>query len=154
MDDFDGDDVQEIPPPRAKGISIDVVGASAGKGKRKAMTGPSYYALRVPLLQDAKTDVQLVIDSLRINWVQTRCTIMGDGWKDSRTNRKKSYNAVDYRSIDRIEFWEVEEEPNGKIDYKELEAKLENYWWMMILNVSILNKLKRKGSGLIDEDDE
>ncbi|KAL3537023.1 hypothetical protein ACH5RR_000389 [Cinchona calisaya] len=152
VNDFDGDDIQEIPPPRAKGVSINMAGASACKGKRKATTGinayfkggrdtlqptikaclqskekwhntdmaialwfydacipinavnspfyqraidhiasmghgykgPSYHALRVPLLRDAKKDVQLVIDSFRSNWAESGCTIMGDGWKDSR----------------------------------------------------------------------
>ncbi|KAL3509230.1 hypothetical protein ACH5RR_028631 [Cinchona calisaya] len=43
VNDFDGDDIQEIPPPRAKGVSINIVGVSAGKGKRKATTSINAY---------------------------------------------------------------------------------------------------------------
>ncbi|PKA52234.1 hypothetical protein AXF42_Ash010130 [Apostasia shenzhenica] len=47
--------------------------------------GPSYYALRCTLLQDMKNDVRLVVDSYRSVWTDTGCTIMGDGWKNSRS---------------------------------------------------------------------
>ncbi|KAL3509485.1 hypothetical protein ACH5RR_028886 [Cinchona calisaya] len=43
VNDFDGDDIQEIPPPRAKGVSINMAGASASKGKRKATIGINAY---------------------------------------------------------------------------------------------------------------
>ncbi|KAL3518882.1 hypothetical protein ACH5RR_021471 [Cinchona calisaya] len=43
VNDFDGDDIQEIPPPRAEGVSINMAGASASKGKRKATTGINAY---------------------------------------------------------------------------------------------------------------
>lgn len=46
--------------------------------------GPSYHALRVSLLQDAKKHVELIVDSFMSKWIETGCTIMGDGWKDSR----------------------------------------------------------------------
>ncbi|KAK4387221.1 hypothetical protein Sango_2592700 [Sesamum angolense] len=46
--------------------------------------GPSYHALRVSLLKDAKKQVSLVVDSFRSKLIETGCTIMGDGWKDSR----------------------------------------------------------------------
>ena len=46
-------------------------------------TGPTYHQLRVPLLREAKIQVQLVIDSFRDKWVETGCTIMGDGWTDN-----------------------------------------------------------------------
>ncbi|KAL3513009.1 hypothetical protein ACH5RR_025726 [Cinchona calisaya] len=39
VNDFDGNDIQEIPPPLAKGVSINMVEASASQGKRKAMRG-------------------------------------------------------------------------------------------------------------------
>ncbi|KAL0346013.1 UNVERIFIED_CONTAM: hypothetical protein Sradi_4432600 [Sesamum radiatum] len=54
--------------------------ASIGHG----YTGPSYHALRVSLLKDAKKQVELIVDSFRNRWIETGCTIMGDGWKDSR----------------------------------------------------------------------
>ncbi|XP_027102739.2 uncharacterized protein [Coffea arabica] len=152
--EFVGDEVQEVPPPRIREISMNEAGTSLGKGKRKttAPTGihaffkggrdstqptikaclqskdkwqntdmaialwfydacipinavnspffqkaidqiasmghgykaPSYHSLRVTLLRDAKKDVQLVVDSFRNTWAETGCTIMGDGWKDSR----------------------------------------------------------------------
>ncbi|KAL8514138.1 hypothetical protein ACS0TY_013314 [Phlomoides rotata] len=52
--------------------------ASMGHG----YTGPNYHALRVPLLKEAKTQVNLTILSLRSKWAETGCTIMGDGWTD------------------------------------------------------------------------
>ncbi|KAL0352277.1 UNVERIFIED_CONTAM: hypothetical protein Scaly_1616400 [Sesamum calycinum] len=54
--------------------------ASMGHG----YAGPSYHALRVSLLKDAKKQVALIVDSFRSKWIETGCTIMGDGWKDSR----------------------------------------------------------------------
>ncbi|KAL3529656.1 hypothetical protein ACH5RR_008978, partial [Cinchona calisaya] len=36
-----------------------------------------------------------------------------------------SYDTVDYESIDKIEFWVVEDEPTGELDYEELEAEFE-----------------------------
>ncbi|XP_012853841.1 PREDICTED: uncharacterized protein LOC105973363 [Erythranthe guttata] len=54
--------------------------ASMGHG----YTHPSYHALRVNLLNDAKTHVTLMIDSIRDTWADTGCTIMGDGWTDIR----------------------------------------------------------------------
>ncbi|KAK4583568.1 hypothetical protein RGQ29_026342 [Quercus rubra] len=46
--------------------------------------GPNYHALRVPLLRDAKREVQLIVDSHRSYWDDTGCTIMADGWTDTR----------------------------------------------------------------------
>ncbi|XP_042415140.1 uncharacterized protein LOC122004296 [Zingiber officinale] len=155
VDEFDGDEVQEIPIIHTKGITINEASAPSDKGKRKATTlgpgiynffkgghdnsqptikailqskekwhncdmaiarwfydacipinavnspffqktidqiasmghgykAPSYYDLRVPLLREAKKDLTLLIDSFRSIWTETGCTIMGDGWKDSR----------------------------------------------------------------------
>ncbi|XP_065867963.1 uncharacterized protein [Euphorbia lathyris] len=44
---------------------------------------PPYHALRVNLLRDAKTQVTLLVDSLRQHWTECGCTIMVDGWIDS-----------------------------------------------------------------------
>ncbi|KAK9990797.1 hypothetical protein SO802_025782 [Lithocarpus litseifolius] len=46
--------------------------------------GPNYHALRVPLLSEAKREVQLIVDSHRSYWANTGCTIMADGWTDTR----------------------------------------------------------------------
>ncbi|XP_075659224.1 uncharacterized protein LOC142629126 [Castanea sativa] len=46
--------------------------------------GPNYHALRVPLLREAKREVQLIVDSYRSYWADTGCTIMTDGWTDTR----------------------------------------------------------------------
>ena len=46
--------------------------------------GPNYHALQVPLLRDAKREVQLIVDSHRSYWADTGCTIMTDGWTDTR----------------------------------------------------------------------
>ncbi|XP_023909492.1 uncharacterized protein LOC112021156 [Quercus suber] len=54
--------------------------ASYGPGYR----GPNYHALRVPLLKDAKREVQLIVDSYRSYWADTGCAIMVDGWTDTR----------------------------------------------------------------------
>ncbi|CAN7058200.1 unnamed protein product [Brassica rapa subsp. trilocularis] len=54
--------------------------ASLGHG----YTGPSYHALRVGLLRDAKKHVSLIVESFRSTWASTGCTLMGDGWKDTR----------------------------------------------------------------------
>ncbi|KAG6519025.1 hypothetical protein ZIOFF_022514 [Zingiber officinale] len=38
---------------------------------------------------------------------------------------KRSYDPVDYESIDKTYFWVVEETPIGELDYDELEEELE-----------------------------
>ena len=38
----------------------------------------------MPLLRDAKREVQLIVDSHRSYWADTGCTIMADGWTDTR----------------------------------------------------------------------
>ncbi|KAL3520060.1 hypothetical protein ACH5RR_018209 [Cinchona calisaya] len=49
-----------------------------------------------------------------------------EGVCTKRTNyEKRSYDPTDYESIDKTEFWEVEKEPNGELDYEELEVELE-----------------------------
>lgn len=55
--------------------------ASMGHG----YIGPNYHALRVPLLKEAKLFVQNAVDSMRSRWVESGCTIMGDGWTDNRS---------------------------------------------------------------------
>ncbi|XP_024015951.1 uncharacterized protein LOC112089201 [Eutrema salsugineum] len=42
----------------------------------------------------------------------------------NRSKRSRSYDPVDYESIDKTEFWTVEEEEEGELDYSELEDKL------------------------------
>lgn len=41
-----------------------------------------------------------------------------------RSKRKRSYDPVDYESIDKTEFWVVEEEEAGELEYDELENAL------------------------------
>ena len=38
---------------------------------------------------------------------------------------KRPYDPVDYESIDKAEFWVVEESDDAELDYEELEDKLE-----------------------------
>ncbi|KAG6501995.1 hypothetical protein ZIOFF_041882 [Zingiber officinale] len=38
---------------------------------------------------------------------------------------KRSYDLVNYESIDKTDFWVVEEMPIGELDYDELEEELE-----------------------------
>ena len=40
--------------------------------------------IRVPLLKVAKREVQLIVDSYRSYWADTGCTIIVDGWIDTR----------------------------------------------------------------------
>ncbi|XP_052622338.1 uncharacterized protein LOC128127703 [Lactuca sativa] len=54
--------------------------ASMGHGD----TGPSYHAMRVTLLKDAKQSVQLIVDSYRRYWAENGCITMGDRWRDTR----------------------------------------------------------------------
>ena len=58
---------------------IDAV-ATAGPGYK----GPSYHAIRVPLLRDQKKEVQLLVESQRRHWTEVGCTLMADGWTDTR----------------------------------------------------------------------
>ncbi|XP_076958104.1 uncharacterized protein LOC143633744 isoform X2 [Bidens hawaiensis] len=54
--------------------------ASMGEG----YTGPTYHAMRMHLLKDAKQSVKLTVDSFRESWSDTGCTIMCEKWRDSR----------------------------------------------------------------------
>ena len=58
---------------------IDAV-AAAGPGYK----GPSYHAVRVPVLRDQKKEVQLLVESQRRHWAKVGCTLMADGWTDTR----------------------------------------------------------------------
>ena len=58
---------------------IDAV-AAAGPGYK----GPSYHAVRVPLLRDQKKEVQLLVESQRRHWAEVGYTLMADGWTDTR----------------------------------------------------------------------
>ncbi|XP_065626362.1 uncharacterized protein LOC136066252 [Quercus suber] len=60
-------------------MMIDVV-VVAGPGYK----GPSYHAVRVPLLRDNKKEVQLLVKSQRRHWAEVGCTLMADGWTDTR----------------------------------------------------------------------
>ena len=53
---------------------IDAV-AAAGPGYK----GPSYHAVRVPVLRDQKKEVQLLVKSQRRHWAEVGCTLMADG---------------------------------------------------------------------------
>ncbi|KAM0942731.1 hypothetical protein DsansV1_C14g0130251 [Dioscorea sansibarensis] len=41
------------------------------------------------------------------------------------SSKSRSYDSVDNESIDKTEFWAVEEEPEIELDYNELENMLE-----------------------------
>ncbi|KAL0399916.1 UNVERIFIED_CONTAM: hypothetical protein Sradi_2334900 [Sesamum radiatum] len=45
---------------------------------------PTYHELWLPLLKDAKKEVQLRVDNIRSIWAHCGCTIMGDGWTDNK----------------------------------------------------------------------
>ncbi|KAL0016963.1 hypothetical protein SO802_004032 [Lithocarpus litseifolius] len=46
--------------------------------------GPSYHAVRVPLLRDQKKEIQLLVNSQRRHWAEVGCTLMADGLTDTR----------------------------------------------------------------------
>ncbi|XP_075658894.1 uncharacterized protein LOC142628736 [Castanea sativa] len=56
--------------------------------------GPNYHALRVPLLREAKREVQLIVDSYCLYWADIGCTIMVDGW--TNTGHKTLINFLVY----------------------------------------------------------
>ena len=60
-------------------LAVDKI-ASIGYGYK----APNYHALRINLLKDAKAHVSLLIDRFRSDWIESGCTIMGDGWRDIR----------------------------------------------------------------------
>lgn len=43
----------------------------------------------------------------------------------SGKERKRSYDPIDYESIDKVDFWIVEEEPSGELDADELDELIE-----------------------------
>ncbi|XP_075663050.1 uncharacterized protein LOC142632555 [Castanea sativa] len=64
------------------GIKGDVVACTASYDP--GYRGRNYHALRAPLLREAKREVQLIVDSHRSYWADTGCTIMANGWIDTR----------------------------------------------------------------------
>ncbi|XP_050243404.1 uncharacterized protein LOC126692036 isoform X1 [Quercus robur] len=58
---------------------IDAV-ATAGPGYK----APSYHVVWVPLLRDQKKEVQLLVESQHRHWAEVGCTLMADGWTDTR----------------------------------------------------------------------
>uniref|UniRef100_A0A7N2QZ99 DUF659 domain-containing protein n=2 Tax=Quercus lobata TaxID=97700 RepID=A0A7N2QZ99_QUELO len=59
---------------------IDAI-ASIGPGNYK---GPGFYALRGYLLAKNVEEVKNFVDSYRVTWKETGCTIMADGWNRCR----------------------------------------------------------------------
>ncbi|XP_027173916.1 uncharacterized protein LOC113773468 [Coffea eugenioides] len=45
--------------------------------------------------------------------------------RNRHNQQKRSYDPVDYESIDKTEFWVVEEEQEGELDYEKLKEELE-----------------------------
>ncbi|KAL3502759.1 hypothetical protein ACH5RR_037208 [Cinchona calisaya] len=84
--------------------------------------GPSYHAIK------GSSFIKSVDASDIKTNAQNLCNLFAEIFEivGPRTNhQKKSYDPIDYESIDKTEFWVVEEEPNGELDYDELEAELE-----------------------------
>ncbi|XP_023884919.1 uncharacterized protein LOC111997101 [Quercus suber] len=46
--------------------------------------GPFYHAVWVPLLKDQKKEVQFLVESQRRHWAEVGCTLMANGWTDTR----------------------------------------------------------------------
>ncbi|XP_031282661.1 uncharacterized protein LOC116141281 [Pistacia vera] len=53
--------------------------AAIGPGYKQ----PSYNAMHVNLLRDAKKEVQLLVDNYKSIWEEVGCTLMADGWTDT-----------------------------------------------------------------------
>ena len=45
---------------------------------------PNYHALRDNVLSDAKKFASLLTDSNRSQWIKSGCTIISDGWRDTK----------------------------------------------------------------------
>ena len=58
---------------------IDAIAAAGPSYK-----GPSYHAVRVPLLRGQKKEVQLLVESQHRHWAEVGCTLMADGWTNTR----------------------------------------------------------------------
>ncbi|GKB15067.1 zinc finger, CCHC-type containing protein [Tanacetum coccineum] len=74
----------------------------------------------------------------RISVVQGRTKHHSDEWLHVD---KRSYNLVDYECIDETDFWVVEEEAQGELDYDQLENMLKQ-------------EPPSQTQGLVDEDDD
>ncbi|KAL3533222.1 hypothetical protein ACH5RR_006743 [Cinchona calisaya] len=167
MNDFAGNDIQEIPPPRAKGVSINMVGASAGKGKRKVTIGINTYfkggcdtsqpTIKACLQSKEKqhdTDMAITL------WSYDTCipiSVVNSPFYQRAIDQiasMRSYDPVDYESNDKTEFWVVEEEPIGKLDYEVLEVELEELPVDDDVECSNSQQVEDWGIGVIDEDDE
>ncbi|XP_031252359.1 zinc finger BED domain-containing protein 6-like [Pistacia vera] len=55
------------------------VAAAIGPGYKQ----PTYDAMRVNLLRDAKKEVPLLVDNYKSIWEEVGCTLMADGWIDT-----------------------------------------------------------------------
>ncbi|KAI0519752.1 hypothetical protein KFK09_007212 [Dendrobium nobile] len=69
---------EEEPAPAP--TAIDVI-AAIGPGYKL----PSYHNIRVNLLRDCKEECRLLIDGYKQTWKEIGCTLMADGWTDSRS---------------------------------------------------------------------
>ncbi|KAF7823796.1 uncharacterized protein G2W53_021940 [Senna tora] len=61
---------------------IDAI-ASIGSGYK----GPTYQALRTNVLHDMKKEVTLSVEACRSSWSESGCTIMADGWQDTKNRQ-------------------------------------------------------------------
>ena len=59
---------------------IDAI-ASCGPGFK----GPSFHDIRGPLLQNEVQKIEEYLTEFKQSWTKTGCTIMSDGWTDSRS---------------------------------------------------------------------
>ncbi|KAL3522357.1 hypothetical protein ACH5RR_015191 [Cinchona calisaya] len=131
---------------------IDIINFRWDKMLRKNLHSASYF-LNPAFQYDPKYVGIKEVTIVLLDYIETYVD-----W----TNQKRSYDPVDYESIDKTEFWVVEEEPGGKLDYEELEAELEELPvdddvecsnFQQVEDVD-LELFQRRGISLIDEDDE
>ena len=45
---------------------------------------PTYEELRGPILQEEKNDINVRLEELKKSWESTGCTVMSDGWTDTK----------------------------------------------------------------------
>ncbi|KAL3523232.1 hypothetical protein ACH5RR_016066 [Cinchona calisaya] len=134
---------------------IDIINTRWDKMLRKSPHSASYFLN--PDFQYDPTYVRIgeITDGL-VDDIETHV--------DWTNHQKRSYDPIDYESIDKTEFWVVEEEPNGELDYDELEAKLEEFPVDDVVEYDEdgdkigedvdLELFQRRGLGLTNEDDE
>ncbi|XP_047317701.1 uncharacterized protein LOC124921126 [Impatiens glandulifera] len=70
-------------------------------------THPTYHALCVRLLRDAKKSVELIVEDYRKCWKDSGCTIMTDGWMDGRQRSLINFLVSCPKGITLVKFFDA-----------------------------------------------